>query len=245
MWIDDSLLEKHRDPVTMQAWVPTNPMVVLGSSNEAAIECRADRCAELGVPILRRYGGGGTVVLYSGCVVLSVAAWVRQHFQNNFYFGHFNSAVIDAIHAYGTRLDSATKAGLENQTIRLEQDGISDITVKNSTTGLARKFVGTSMFRSRNYLLYQASIIVNLDAELIGELLLHPSREPAYRGGRRHKDFLIGLRDVLPGLTPDKLSRELEANFLSYLEARLGDELIEPQSDQFSAITARLARARI
>src|SRR5262245_50505869 len=96
MWIDDDILRRAAEPMVVTCWVPAATMVVLGSSNQAEVELNLAHCADDQVPILKRYGGGGAVVLHSGCAVVSVGLWVRQHFHNSFYFRLINQAVIQA-----------------------------------------------------------------------------------------------------------------------------------------------------
>ena len=80
------------------------------------------------------------------------------------------------------------------------------------------------MFRSRNYLLYQASLLVDSKIDLISKYLAHPSKEPTYRKKRPHSDFLIGLSQIDPGLNPDKVYeiflKQLEG-FINRLEGEL------------------------
>ena len=45
---------------------------------------------------------------------------------------------------------------------------------------------------------YWEEFNVDLDPDRIARYLKHPSREPEYRGGRSHRDFLIGLGDIAP-----------------------------------------------
>ena len=61
-------------------------MVVLGNSNKSEKECYQESCEADGVPVLKRYGGGGTVVLHDGCLVVSFGFWVRDYFENDYYF---------------------------------------------------------------------------------------------------------------------------------------------------------------
>jgi lipoate---protein ligase len=72
-------------------------VVVLGSSNQPDVEVQVNNCQRDGIPILKRYGGGGTVLLYDGCVIVSLGLWVRQHYQNKLYFECLNQAVIEAL----------------------------------------------------------------------------------------------------------------------------------------------------
>ena len=231
MWIDDQILEQYASPLAVATWIPATPVVVLGSSNDPAIECHVEQCEEDQVPVLKRYGGGGTVVLYSGCVIVSVGCWVSDHFYNDRYFRILNGALNSCLHA-----NFSFFAGLS-------QNGISDLVAGD------RKFGGTSMFRSRNYLLYQASLIVDCDYSLISRYLAHPSREPDYRRGRRHKDFLTGLADVA-AVRSRKFSTEdvlqaFEKGLHGYVLSAMGGEMIAPAVEQFPALQARMERSRL
>ena len=73
--------------------------------------------------------------------------------------------------------------GVKNLSIR----GISDITIKD------RKILGASLHKSKNTVLYQGSLLVDPDMDLIERYLKHPKKEPDYRGRRSHKQFLTSL----------------------------------------------------
>jgi lipoate-protein ligase A len=226
MWIDDQVLKHHDKSVYTKIFVPDFSAVVLGSANDADLEVNLQSCAKKDIPVLRRYGGGGTVVLYPGCVVVSIGCWVKDQFNNSRYFKGINQALIKAL---GKQWPTMQELG---------QAGISDIVFGE------KKVAGTSLFRSRNYLLYQASILVDLDIELVGSLLRHPTREPDYRRGRPHSDFLAGLIDIDPNVaSAAEVVRSLEMNLLPTFIETLHDQLIQPEKAQFGALAARLARA--
>ena len=132
-----------------------------------------------GIPVLRRSGGGGTVLLHPDCIIVGLGIWVKDFYKNDFYFRCINDAIMDSL------------ALIDNKFFDLYQDGISDIAYKE------KKIAGTSLFRSRNYLLYQASILFKTDVGTIEKALPHPSREPNYRKNKSHREFLIGLSDLL------------------------------------------------
>lgn len=226
MWIDDQVLKYYDQAVCTKIFVPDFSAVILGSANDADLEVNLKACADLGVPVLRRYGGGGTVVLYPGCVVVSIGCWVKDQFNNSRYFKSINHALITALSKEWPAMQA------------LGQAGISDIVFGE------KKVAGTSLFRSRNYLLYQASILVDLDVQLMGKLLRHPTREPDYRRGRPHSDFLTGLRDFDPSVTsPVEVVRSLETHLSPVFIETLHDDLIQPEPAQYRALAARLARA--
>lgn len=226
MWIDDQILKNHAVPFYCEIFVPERTLVVLGSGNDQELEVNSAACAAAKVLVLRRYGGGGTVVLYPGCVVVSVGCWVKDVYQNSFYFDVLNQAVITAL------------AVSQPKFSRLHQAGISDIVCDG------KKIAGTSMFRSRNYLLYQASLLVDLDLALVESLLKHPTKEPDYRKGRSHSDFLTSLKAVSGGhATSQSVAQGLTQEFGLAAKKHLGDHLVDPIEAQFAALAARLIRS--
>lgn len=195
-------------------WQPSEACVVLGRSNIAEQEAYLDRCEQDNIAVLKRYGGGGTVLLHEGCLIVSVGAWVDSPYHNDRYFRLLNDAVTTTIQ----RL----------LPLPFAQRGFSDIVQDD------RKIAGTSLFRSRNYLLYQASILVDTNIEAIEKYLRHPSKEPEYRRARGHRDFLSSLKilqelngHIRPLQTADWLAHFLDF-FETDLKACLGEHLIDP-----------------
>ena len=60
-------------------WQATQPVVIVGRNSPIAADVMLDTCREDRVPVLRRFSGGGAVVLGPGClnyaVVLSLVSW--------------------------------------------------------------------------------------------------------------------------------------------------------------------------
>jgi lipoate-protein ligase A len=228
MWIDDEVLRRCREPVALGLWVPKSPMVVLGSSNQAAVEAAAEACEADQVPILKRFGGGGAVVLHAGCAVVSLGCWVAQLFNNRLYFDGINRAVILAL---GERWPELAQ---------LQQGGLSDLTCAAPDGGPGlRKVAGTSLFRSRNYLLYQASILIESRLPVIERYLRYPSKEPDYRGGRSHAQFIMGLNEILPELTAAGCVEQLRLRLEAALHRTLGSELVQPRPEQWDGLLRR------
>ena len=188
--LDEDLLEEVEAgaPFALRAWEPEGVAVVLGRSNAAERELRPGACEADGVPILRRRGGGGAVVLSPGCLVVSLATTVDRELDAG-YLGATVALVSDAL---------ARVAGFSPV-----QRGTGDLCLGD------RKFLGSSLFRRRRLLFYQASLLVSADLSLLDRYLAHPSREPEYRGGRAHGDFVINLSQAKPELTCDGLAEGL------------------------------------
>jgi lipoate-protein ligase A len=70
----------------------------------------------------------------------------------------------------------------------LSQRGLSDICIGD------KKILGSSLYMPRGRAHYQASLLVHCDLNIMFKYLKHPSREPDYRRGRRHEDFLTTLK---------------------------------------------------
>ena len=223
MWIDDQILNQCKKAIVNHVWIPEKNMIVLGSSNKSSVELHEENVSATKTSVLKRCGGGGTVILYKGCVVVSLGCWVAHQFKNDFYFDKINQSVID------------TLASKWPEFSELSQSGLSDIVLGD------KKIAGTSMFRSKNYLLYQASILVDLDLKLIQNLIQQPSKQPEYRANRKHEDFLIGLSGIV-NVTPTQVAGQLQLRLEEYLSKNLGEEMSQPQEKQFKNIFERVTR---
>jgi len=221
MWIDKLVLEQSHKQLACISWVPESVYVVLGNANKFEAECKVEQCEADSISVLRRSGGGGAVVLHSGCVILSVGMWVKHYYRNSEYFRAINDSVI------------ATLRNEYAEFRELSQNGISDITLNG------RKVAGTSLYRSRNYLLYQASLLVHTQVHLIDRYLGHPTKEPEYRGGKAHSEFLSSLSEFRKDCTPDSIKNIFEKNLASNLKSELEEHLYEPQEDQLKYLRTR------
>ena len=153
---------------------PEQICVVMGAAGKEEVDVFAEQAEIDQIPVLRRRGGGGTVVLSPGQVVLALVTEVSSPFQNLTYFRAVN-------HWFRLALQALGVAGLEDR-------GISDLAIG------ARKILGTSLYRRRRILFYQASLLVDNDLSLFDRYLRFPSRVPDYREGRGHLDFCTNLR---------------------------------------------------
>jgi len=150
-----------------------------------------------GVPVQRRRGGGGTVLLTPGQAVIALVTEVASPFRNREYAREVASWCIRALEALGVR-------GLEHR-------GISDLAIGD------RKVLGSSVYRRKLTFFYQASLLVDLDTRLFARYLRYPSRAPDYRRGRSHEEFCttiaaagrrVGVPEVLASLH-EVIGREL------------------------------------
>jgi lipoate-protein ligase A len=177
--LDEALLETAEQSAAqgevLRIWEPPAPLVVIGRGSQRAAEVYVDRCRQRGIPILRRASGGAAIVAAPGCLMYAVVLSYKRH-------PHLR--MIDAAHRYVlTRIARA----LEPFAPGVRHQGTSDLAVGG------RKFSGNSMRAKRDHLLYHGTLLYNLRLELIGELLASPPRQPEYRQGRGHLDFVANL----------------------------------------------------
>ena len=166
----------------LRFWEPRQHCVVLGYANKADREVNLPFCRANGIPVLRRSTGGGTVLQGPG--VLNYTLVLR--FDDA---GPLHS--ISATNEFILERHQATLAPLI--AAQIQRQGHTDLAIG----GL--KFSGNAQRRCRRFLIFHGAFLLNLDIALIEQALPLPSREPDYRAGRSHTDFLLNLK--LPAST--------------------------------------------
>jgi lipoate---protein ligase len=157
----------------LRFWWGGPPAVVLGSSERPEQAVDAEACMRLGVDVLKRSTGGGAV-LQTGDVLnysLVTPAPATLDLKASFRPG------IDLICAI---LDACGVVG--------RPEGTSDVVVGD------RKISGNAQARRWKAVLVHGTLLVDFDQDLAHAVLRHPRREPSYRRGRSHRDFLVTLR---------------------------------------------------
>jgi lipoate-protein ligase A len=147
--------------------------VVLGRACKVEEDVMSDVCTRDGVSISRRKGGGGTVVLAPGMIILSIAGKSSLQYHLREHMNAVNLVIIDTL----------GELGVASLSIR----GTSDIVI-----GM-KKILGSSLYRRQDLLLYQGSLLVNPDLDLINRYLKQPRKQPAYRNDRPHEEFVTSL----------------------------------------------------
>ncbi len=195
MNLDEDLIELVRagEPWLYRSWEPEQLVVVLGRGNILEKEVHHNRCRQDQVPVLRRRGGGGTVVLAPGILVISLVKRVKQRYHFSAYFQQINTYLIEALESLGIA--------------ELKQQGHSDICLGD------RKILGSSMYRSREILFYSASLMVSNELYAIERYLKHPSKEPEYRRGRNHQEFLSTIACEYPEMSLEIVKSTVDSLF--------------------------------
>jgi lipoate-protein ligase A len=177
-----------------RVWIPKHPLVVLGYSQDPETELHTSVITSDKITVYKRRGGGGAVYLDAGCVCMAWRMPKRDDRGIPDYFEAGNSAVARALRgSFG---------------VEALPRGISDLAV--TTAFGPRKVLGSSLHMPRGYVLYLASILVGTSIEKLDRYLKHPSREPEYRGGRSHGDFVTNLSELGAGITAESLREAVE-----------------------------------
>lgn len=177
---------------TLRVWEFVDPTVVLGRSSKVELEVDQRYCRSRGVPVLRRCTGGAAVVGGPGCLMYSVVLSFdrRPALQK-----------IDQAHKF---VMARVQAAIARQQPSIEYQGICDLTYGN------RKCSGNSLRVSKRHLLYHGTVLYGANLDLIAGCLRHAPRQPDYREGRDHRDFLTNISIDRRRLTSD-LKTEFEA----------------------------------
>jgi lipoate---protein ligase len=187
---DEALLElceNHAAQGVLRIWEAADYFVVVGYSNKILSEVNVAACNAKGIPILRRFSGGGAVLQGPGCLNYSLVV-------RNECLGI--PADLTDSYRYVLSRHGELCAKLGGAAVQIQ--GVSDIALAG------RKFSGNAQHRKRLCSLFHGTFLLGFDLALIETCLRIPSRQPKYRQGRSHESFLCNLsitsQDIRTGL---------------------------------------------
>jgi lipoate-protein ligase A len=176
---DEALLdacEEQGAEEVLRFWEPKEFFVVLGYANQAQREVDLEFCAANGIPVLRRCTGGGTVLQGPGGLNYTLVLRIGEKPELR-SISATNEFVL-------RRHEAALRKVLDKQVVWCGQ---TDLAIGG------RKFSGNAQRRKRSFLIFHGSFLLDFDLEKIAKALPMPSKEPEYRGGRAHREFLMNL----------------------------------------------------
>lgn len=172
--LPDSQLLRCGDIPAGMVWQPDDLYIVLGRSNQPEKSLRPENIAADAAPVIRRPSGGEAVILSPRTLVVA-QVWPLSTSSQKEVFTLCNRLIIESLVAMGVE--------------GLNQKGISDISV-----GM-RKIAGSAMHKARDRWFYHAVLNIAEPAGTIAWYLAHPPREPDYRQGRPHSEFVTNLAE--------------------------------------------------
>ncbi|MCC6588655.1 MAG: lipoate--protein ligase family protein [Bryobacterales bacterium] len=163
----------RRGEAALWMWESAAECVVLGQSGRPERDTYVGRCEADGVPIVKRCSGGGAVLLGPGCLVYTLVLpldWWPE--------------LRDVRDSKRWVMDRVRRAlGVEGLTV----EGISDLALDG------RKVSGNAQRRSSEAILHHGTVLYGFDVSRMGRYLKMPHKEPEYRAGRGHEEFLANL----------------------------------------------------
>jgi lipoate-protein ligase A len=191
--LDEALLleceSSHEHGEALRVWEPAESCVVVGRSSKVEREVNLAACRRDGVPVLRRVSGGCAIVTAPGCLMYALV------------LNYTRRPELRAIHAAHRFVLDTLATMLARHAPGLERAGISDLALAG------RKVSGNSLRCQRTHLLYHGTLLYGMQTELMERYLTMPPRQPDYRAGRRHADFLA----LLPATREQLVSALIDA----------------------------------
>ncbi|MEI7884692.1 MAG: hypothetical protein WCI30_05005 [Clostridia bacterium] len=169
-------------------------LVVLGRSSHEIPDVNIEACNKHGIGIVRRKCGGGVVLLTEGIWIITAAYPLPA---NNIV--DIPQVLDDIVLVIGKVLEQFYGKEFSLQ-------GMGDLTIND------KKIIGSSLYHGKGLVMYQGSLLVQAELKKISRYLGKQSKEPAYRMGRKHDEFITNLglpaeTDFLP--VAEKLAKVL------------------------------------
>jgi lipoate---protein ligase len=177
--LDEALLdlaEAGQLEEVLRIWEPQTHFMVAGFSNRLSREIILEACRDEKIPVLRRCSGGGAVLQGPGCLNYSLVLRVRKD--------PLLSSVTGTNQLVMEKHRQALEKVLEGP---VEIQGHTDLAMRG------RKFSGNAQRRRKDFLLFHGAFLLNLDLSLMARVLAMPSKQPEYRQGRPHLEFVKNL----------------------------------------------------
>jgi len=160
---------------TFKIWQPDKLYVVLGRSNDAEGSLVMENIIKDNITVLKRPSGGEAVILSPAMLVFSAKIRFERDMNTKQIFNRINANLINRLSALGIK--------------DLHSRGISDLSIG------ARKILGSSMYLNKETIFYHAVLNISEEVSLISRYLSHPKREPDYRKGRGHTEFVTSINN--------------------------------------------------
>jgi lipoate---protein ligase len=210
--------EENTHPGFLAFWEAQDHFVVLGYGKHLSTEVDEEECKVLGIPILRRASGGGTVLQGPGCLNYTLVLPIDSRPE------------LESITTTNRYIMEKTRAALAPLVVgEVKVEGHTDLTIHG------RKFSGNAQRRKRRCLLFHGSFLLTFDLDRIYRTLRMPQQQPDYRASRPHAEFVTNLNiesdDLEKALTsawnvtvntPPQLNAEINTRAKALVGAKYG-----------------------
>jgi len=174
-------------------WIPDKTYIVLGRSNQVETSLFIDQVKRDKIEIFKRPSGGETVIISPKTIVISVKLPILEGSKSHDAFEIINTEIISCL----------KNLGIKNVT----QKGISDIAINQ------KKILGSAIYKKPEKIFYHAVLNYSENVRLFDKYLKHPQREPDYRIGRKHSDFVTSINSKEKSINIEAIKSSLEKGF--------------------------------
>jgi len=174
-----------------RTWTVEEHAVVVGRGTHVECEVDIGYCRSRGMEIVRRPSGGGAVVVGPGTLQWALA--LPYHL----------APELQSISEAKKWSNELVIAALDLDRLCAHESG--DLVLGD------RKAGGLALKRGRRAVLVHGTVLCTADLDMIAAALTHPPREPSYRRGRSHRDFLVNVGRIDAGAVQRRLRDSLIA----------------------------------
>lgn len=189
---DISILDDNHPDLKFRTWQPDNVYLILGQSNSTTDSLKNEQVEKDNITVFIRPSGGQTVILTPNTLVLSTTITASKFINPDVYFRTINNLIINILQ----------KEEIGNLFLK----GISDIAIGE------KKILGSAIYRNRQKVFYHAVLNVAERTDLMEKYINHPVKEPDYRLGRSHAEFVTSLHAEGYNMTVEKVKYLFDNN---------------------------------
>lgn len=178
--------------------IGTEPRIVLGISGKQEELIDAEQLAIHPIPLVRRYSGGGTVVVDEKTIFMTLLVRKGTHFCS-----HTPEGVLTWAYTLCQRAFFPHVLTLEGQDYALG----------------GRKCAGNAQYFTQDSWVHHTCFLWDFCPNKM-RYLLFPKKTPAYRQGRSHEEFLTSVHPLFPSIEVflANIQKELAAHFSLFFE---------------------------
>jgi lipoate---protein ligase len=191
--LDEALLDASEQSAAprevLRLWESPVPIVVVGRSSQVDSEVDVEYCRAQDIAVLRRTSGGAAIVAGPGSLMYAavLSYELRPELRS-----------LDQAHSF---VLETTLSALAQIAPGARRRGTSDLAVGEL------KFSGNSVRCKRRHLLYHGTLLYDFDLPLVARCLKMPPRQPDYRHGRAHSEFIANLSTTAAALRRELIAK--------------------------------------
>ena len=178
-------------------WIPDKTYIVLGASNNPEESLNIENVVVDNIPVYKRNSGGQSVVITPKTIIISVVLFNKNYSKPKEIFQIINTEIIKSLQ----------KLGIND----LFHKGISDITINE------KKILGSAINKKKEKIFYHAMLNYDQNPDILECYLKHPKKEPDYRKGRSHKNFVTSITESGYDISMFEIIESLKNTFCKFV----------------------------